>query len=76
MFTALLKQVHSAFKPLAYSRRSDTGEMGDMKRFKTKSSRKWSDFNFQSTKTLYQNNLNNIAFLLHFSRAVDVICCL
>ena len=30
-----------------------------------------SNFNFQWTKTLYQNNLNNIAFFLHFWRAVD-----
>ena len=28
---------------------------------KTESTRKLSNFNFQRTKTLYQNNLNNIA---------------
>ena len=35
--------------------------------------RKLSNYNFQWTKTLYQNNLNNVAFFLHFSRALDVI---
>ena len=35
--------------------------------------RKLSNFNFQWTKTLYQNNLYNIAFFLHFSRAIDII---
>ena len=40
---------------------------------KKESIRKSSNFNFQGTKTLYQNNLNNIAFFLHFSRAIDVI---
>ena len=30
------------------------------------------NFNFQWTKTLYQNNLKNI--VLHFTRAKDVIC--
>ena len=44
-----------------------------MKRLKTESGRKLSNFNFQATKTLYQKNLNNMAFL-HFSRAIDVIC--
>ena len=34
---------------------------------KTESNRKLSNFNFQWTKTLNQNNLNNIAlFFLHF----------
>ena len=33
---------------------------------KTESIRKLSDFNFQWTKTLYQNNLNNIASLFTF----------
>ena len=33
---------------------------------KTESIRKWSNFNFQGTKILYQNNLNNIAFLFIF----------
>ena len=40
---------------------------------KTESIRKLSNFNFQWTKTLYQNNLKNIAFFLHFSRAIEVI---
>ena len=33
---------------------------------------KFSDLNFQWTKTLYQNNLNNTAFFLHFSKAIDI----
>ena len=41
--------------------------------FKTKSTRKLSNFNYQWTKTLYQNNLNNIAFFLHFSTAINII---
>ena len=43
---------------------------------KTESIRKSSNFNFQWTRTLYQNNLNNIYMspsFLHFSRAIDVI---
>ena len=36
------------------------------KRIKTESIRKLSNFNFQWTKTLYQNNLNNIAFFFTF----------
>ena len=47
--------------------------MSEEKGFKTESIRKLSYFNFQWTKTLYQNDLNNIAFFLHFSRAIDVI---
>ena len=35
--------------------------------------RKFSNFNFEWKKTLYWNNLNNIAFFLHFSRARDMI---
>ena len=36
--------------------------------------RELSNFNFYWTKTLYQNNLNNIVFFfLHFSRATDII---
>ena len=35
---------------------------------KTESIRKLSNFNFQLTKTLYQNNLNNIAFFFAFFR--------
>ena len=34
--------------------------------FKTESIRKLSNFNFQWTKTLYQNNLNNIAFFFSY----------
>ena len=34
--------------------------------FKTESIRKLSNFNFQWTKTMYQNNLNNIAFFFTF----------
>ena len=42
--------------------------------FKTESTRKLSNFNFQWAKTLYQNNSKDIAFFfLHFSRAKDVV---
>ena len=41
--------------------------------FKMRSIRKLSSFNFQWTKTLYQNNLKHIAFFSHFSRAINVI---
>ena len=34
--------------------------------FKTESVRKFSNFNCQWTKTMYQNNLNNIAFFFTF----------
>ena len=34
--------------------------------FKTESIRKLSNFNCQWTKTVYQNNLNNIAFFFTF----------
>ena len=40
---------------------------------KTKSIRILSNFNFQWTKTLYKNNLNNTTFFLHFSRAIGII---
>ena len=39
---------------------------------KMESIRKLSNFNFQWTKTLYQNNLNNTAFFLHFLKAIDI----
>ena len=39
----------------------------------TESLKKLSNFNFQWTKSLYQNNLNHIAFFLHFARAINVI---
>ena len=42
-------------------------------RIKTESIRKLSNFNFQCTKTLYQNNLNNIAFFSTFFKGYDVI---
>ena len=41
------------------------------KSFKTESTRKLRNLKFQSTKTLYQNNLEHSFF--HFSRAKDVI---
>ena len=37
------------------------------------STRTLSNFDFQWTKILCQNNLKHIAFFLHFSRAKDVI---
>ena len=40
---------------------------------KTECIMKLSNFNFQWTKTLYQNNLNDIAFFFAFSRAIVVI---
>ena len=43
------------------------------KMIKAEFTRKLSNFNFQWTKTLYQNNLYKIAFFLTFSRAKDVI---
>ena len=44
-----------------------------LKKVKMESIRKLSNFNFQWTKTLYQNNLKHIAFFLLFSRIMDVI---
>ena len=51
-----------------------SGRRGAYKwKFKTESIRKLSNFNFQWTKTLCQNNLNNISlFFLHFSRAIGI----
>ena len=43
------------------------------KEIKREFTRKLSNFNPQWTKTLYQNNLKNIAFFLHFFRPKDVI---
>ena len=40
---------------------------------KVESISKLSNLNVKWTKTLHQNNLNDIAFFLHFSRAMDVI---
>ena len=45
-----------------------------LKVFKTESNTKLSNFNFQWTKTLPQNNFKHVAFFfLHFSRAINVI---
>ena len=44
-------------------------------RIKTESIRNLSNFNFQWTKTLHQNNLNNIKFSLHFSRDTKLVIC-
>ena len=38
--------------------------------FKMESTRKLSNFNFQWTKTLYQNNLKNIAFFFTFFKGL------
>ena len=43
------------------------------KQIKTKSIRKLSNFDFQWTKFLYKNNLNNIAVFLAFFKAIDII---
>ena len=47
----------------------------ELKEIKTESTRKLSNFNFQWTKPLYQNNFKNVLHsFLHFSRAnKDVI---
>ena len=39
-------------------------------KFKAESTRKLSNFNFQWTKTLYQNNLKNIAFFFTFFKGL------
>ena len=39
------------------------------KKVKTEFITKLSNFNFQWTKTLYQNNFNNIAFFLTFFKS-------
>ena len=45
-----------------------------LKGFKRESIRKLSNFNFQQTKALYQNNLNNIAFFFYiFQGLKDII---
>ena len=44
-----------------------------LKCIKTESTRELSNFNFQRTKTLYQNNLKHIAFFFTCSRAKDAI---
>ena len=38
--------------------------------FKMESIRKLSNFKFQQTKTLYQNNLNNIAYFFYISQGL------
>ena len=43
-----------------------------LKGFKRESTRKLSNFNFQQTKTLYQNNLNNIAFFLYIFQGLKI----
>ena len=43
------------------------------KEIKREFPRKLSNFNPQWTKTLYQSNLKNIAFFLHYFRPKDVI---
>ena len=48
----------------------DVSSLSDIK---TEFIRKLSKFNFQWTKTLYQNNLKLLHSFLHFSRAIDVI---
>ena len=53
---------------------SSTDSLETCWEIKTESTRKLSTFNSQWTKTLYQNNLKNIAtFFLHFSRCL-VFC--
>ena len=42
--------------------------------FKTESSRELSNFNFQWTKTLYQNYLKYIAFFLTFLKDLRCTC--
>ena len=42
------------------------GSIDILQEFKMESIRKLSNFNFQWTKTLYQNNLNNTAFFFTF----------
>ena len=67
-----MKQVHkkqievwSDSHNLQYSDVLDTW-IWEKNGFKTESIKKLSNFNFQWTKTLYQNNLNNIAFFFTF----------
>ena len=43
-----------------------------LKGFKRESNRKLSNFNFQQTKALYQNNLNNIAFFLYIFQGLKI----
>ena len=45
-----------------------------LKEFNTESTTKFSNFNSQWTKTLYQNNLKNIAFFSLFFQARRVPC--
>ena len=40
--------------------------------FETESTRKLSNFNFQWTKTLYQNNLKNIAFFFYIFQGLKM----
>ena len=43
-----------------------------LKGFKSESIRKLSNFNFQQTKALYQNNLNNIAFFFYIFQGLKI----
>jgi len=59
--------------PLTLKTKVKVSNYADAQEVKTESIRKLSNFNFQWTKTLYQNNLNNVAFFFTVSRAVDII---
>ena len=43
-----------------------------MKGFKTESTRKLSNFNYQWTQTLYQNNLKNITFFFYIFQVLKM----
>ena len=65
---------HFASKPLVATANFYSGN-DQFTGIKTESIRKLSNFNFQWTKTLYQNNLHHIAFgFFSLSRAMNVIC--
>ena len=51
---------------------SDKEQRSKLLGFKTESIRKLSNFNFQWTKTLYQNNLNNITFFFTFLKGYNM----
>ena len=46
--------------------------LGPLVKIKTESTRKFSNFNFQWKKTLYQNNLKNIAFFFYFFQGLKM----
>ena len=57
-----------------FMERREEARFNFIKEVKTESTRKLSNFNFQWTKTLYQNNLKNIGCILFSSlRAKDEI---